>query len=437
MSTAGTVRYHISKKGNPAICRAKNNNCPLGSANEHFDSKEQVREFIEKKNSKDTIKTHNNEARKNDAKIASKVNDELESNFFEDPWTRKSRFNFGWAKNLEDSELLTAKKVFNRNFNLNEKKLNKLKEKRSDFERKYEEKTGFKTPGNEHYELSKELERKENVPGHKLVNKIQARSEYLGLPKRFSAYVFEAMPTKLNLSKERSIWLSNHKEIKVERGVNTELTKDMLVPNTRDPRHSEIIRKATEDILKTREGQQLLDEANVVFAKEKKLKGLNKDKERMKDVEEYRKLQSEIHPLVSNSVKLEKKINAVSSEIDWRKAARKNGFTKKTPGDYVTGKSIDASKIATDKNGKVNNVWAYVSAEDGGVKPIVNVKKNEYARGNSSVFVDADGNEYFDKIHYHSYRKDTQRTILFIDETVKSKGEFKDHYFETQEDSTG
>lgn len=46
------TKYHISKKGNPAICRAKEGNCPLGGANEHYDSKEEAREAISKKEEK-------------------------------------------------------------------------------------------------------------------------------------------------------------------------------------------------------------------------------------------------------------------------------------------------------------------------------------------------------------------------------------------------
>lgn len=46
------TKYHISKKGNPAICRAKEGNCPLGGADEHYDSKEEAREAISKKEEK-------------------------------------------------------------------------------------------------------------------------------------------------------------------------------------------------------------------------------------------------------------------------------------------------------------------------------------------------------------------------------------------------
>lgn len=43
-------KYHISKKGNPAICRAKEGNCPLGGTEVHFESKEDAKIYIEKRN---------------------------------------------------------------------------------------------------------------------------------------------------------------------------------------------------------------------------------------------------------------------------------------------------------------------------------------------------------------------------------------------------
>lgn len=45
-------RYHINKHGVPAICRAKPGNCPLGSNDEHFGSKEEAQNFADKKNEK-------------------------------------------------------------------------------------------------------------------------------------------------------------------------------------------------------------------------------------------------------------------------------------------------------------------------------------------------------------------------------------------------
>lgn len=43
------TKYHISAKGNPAICRAKHS-CPLASSNEHFDSKEGAALEVEMRN---------------------------------------------------------------------------------------------------------------------------------------------------------------------------------------------------------------------------------------------------------------------------------------------------------------------------------------------------------------------------------------------------
>lgn len=36
------AKYHINKNGTPAICKAKDGNCPLGGEGEHFDSKEEA-----------------------------------------------------------------------------------------------------------------------------------------------------------------------------------------------------------------------------------------------------------------------------------------------------------------------------------------------------------------------------------------------------------
>lgn len=43
------ARYHISRKGEPAICRAITGRCPLGGDSVHFDSKEDAQEHIEKR----------------------------------------------------------------------------------------------------------------------------------------------------------------------------------------------------------------------------------------------------------------------------------------------------------------------------------------------------------------------------------------------------
>lgn len=44
------TKYHINKKGVPAICRAKSGNCPLGDDNEHFSTPEEAQIYIDKEN---------------------------------------------------------------------------------------------------------------------------------------------------------------------------------------------------------------------------------------------------------------------------------------------------------------------------------------------------------------------------------------------------
>lgn len=44
------VKFHINKNGKPAICRAKEGNCPLGGSDTHFPSKEDAIRFINKEN---------------------------------------------------------------------------------------------------------------------------------------------------------------------------------------------------------------------------------------------------------------------------------------------------------------------------------------------------------------------------------------------------
>lgn len=46
-------KYHISKTGKPAICRAKDGNCPLGGADTHFATKDKAQKYIEKLGAKD------------------------------------------------------------------------------------------------------------------------------------------------------------------------------------------------------------------------------------------------------------------------------------------------------------------------------------------------------------------------------------------------
>lgn len=41
------TKYHINKHGVPAICRAQEGNCPIGSANQHFSTREEAREHAD------------------------------------------------------------------------------------------------------------------------------------------------------------------------------------------------------------------------------------------------------------------------------------------------------------------------------------------------------------------------------------------------------
>lgn len=44
------AKYHINKRGIPAICKAKPGNCPLGGNDSHFKTLEEAQNFIDKKN---------------------------------------------------------------------------------------------------------------------------------------------------------------------------------------------------------------------------------------------------------------------------------------------------------------------------------------------------------------------------------------------------
>ena len=48
------MRYHLSKNGQPNVCKAAKNNCPLGRNAEHFNSPSDDRNFYEEKMSKET-----------------------------------------------------------------------------------------------------------------------------------------------------------------------------------------------------------------------------------------------------------------------------------------------------------------------------------------------------------------------------------------------
>jgi len=47
------AKLHINKKGVPALCRAKDGNCPFGGGEKHFDNKEEAQKFIDKKMKKE------------------------------------------------------------------------------------------------------------------------------------------------------------------------------------------------------------------------------------------------------------------------------------------------------------------------------------------------------------------------------------------------
>lgn len=44
------VKFHISKKGVPAPCKAEKGKCPLGGQNIHFNSHAEAQEYIDKDN---------------------------------------------------------------------------------------------------------------------------------------------------------------------------------------------------------------------------------------------------------------------------------------------------------------------------------------------------------------------------------------------------
>ena len=44
------AKYHINKKGIPAVCKAKDGNCPLGGNEQHFGTKEDAQKFADEKN---------------------------------------------------------------------------------------------------------------------------------------------------------------------------------------------------------------------------------------------------------------------------------------------------------------------------------------------------------------------------------------------------
>lgn len=64
------VKYHISKQGIPAVCKAKKGNCPLGGEEQHFETKEDAQAYSDKKNQEkfailpELKKNTNNQARK-------------------------------------------------------------------------------------------------------------------------------------------------------------------------------------------------------------------------------------------------------------------------------------------------------------------------------------------------------------------------------------
>jgi len=47
------AKYHINKHGVPAICKAKDGNCPLGGEGEHFDTFKEAQEQADKTNKKE------------------------------------------------------------------------------------------------------------------------------------------------------------------------------------------------------------------------------------------------------------------------------------------------------------------------------------------------------------------------------------------------
>ena len=44
------AKYHVKKDGTPGICRAQDDNCPLGDTNEHFSNVQDAQEYADKLN---------------------------------------------------------------------------------------------------------------------------------------------------------------------------------------------------------------------------------------------------------------------------------------------------------------------------------------------------------------------------------------------------
>ena len=44
------AKYHVKKDGTPGVCRAQEGNCPLGDSSQHFSSKEEAQDYVDKVN---------------------------------------------------------------------------------------------------------------------------------------------------------------------------------------------------------------------------------------------------------------------------------------------------------------------------------------------------------------------------------------------------
>ena len=44
------AKYHVKKDGTPGLCKAQEGNCPLGDSSQHFSSKSEAQDYVDKVN---------------------------------------------------------------------------------------------------------------------------------------------------------------------------------------------------------------------------------------------------------------------------------------------------------------------------------------------------------------------------------------------------
>jgi len=381
------MTYHINKKGVPAICRAKDNNCPLGSNNEHFKSKEEAQKHIEEKYSDVLVPLPKQKVYTSTSHIQVElINSE---------WDNSDEPDFEKLFELNENEL----KTFIQRLKSKEEKISdeyfSLYEKISEWNARFYLKHHYKDP--EKFDLAM-YRAKENREYDQTIDALEAYARQQGLPKIWAQHFF----TPLRDKKQEFI--------------NSEITKEKLTPELENQEQKEFMKKVLDDFFVSRKGSDLIEKTNqnISFLKEE-------HKISLREKKEYDEYTQKANNLISEGLKNREFIKKVQEQIEWREKAKPYKFNMERPGKPIYVHEIKGSDLITDSSGNIKNLWVKI---ENGTDEVVRRITGWNSYDTYDALHDSKGNEYSDIRHVTN--KGELRSIegykFFVDTTERGDG---------------